>query len=93
MKTWPALLCILLSGLLAACGDDDSSGPSGGDSSSSASGDAFDPDSVVRGTLIDARDSAVYPTVKIADQVWMARNLRFVTAGETSWPVEAKTGN
>ena len=94
MKTWPALLCILLSGLLAACGDDDSSGPSGGgDSSSSSAPDgAFDPDSVVRGTLIDARDSAVYPTVKIAGQVWMARNLRFVTAGETSWPVKAATG-
>lgn len=44
-----------------------------------------DPATVVRGTFLDRRDQASYPTVAIGSQTWMARNLNFASAGSSCY--------
>lgn len=44
-----------------------------------------DPSTVVRGTLVDKRDHASYPTVSIGKRTWMARNINFATAGSSCY--------
>jgi uncharacterized protein (TIGR02145 family) len=69
-----AIGVLLLGGLVRAAGRDDRD-----------SAKRVDPSTVTRGTFVDKRDQAPYPTVTIGSRTWMARNLNFASAGSSCY--------
>jgi len=45
------------------------------------------------GSFIDARDGRVYKTVVIAGKTWMAQNLNYSSAADTTWCYNDSVGN
>ena len=84
MRRWFLILCFAcLAFILVGCGSDASACLDVPEqllsSSSEEQNISSDGNGLSYGKLVDKRDSAVYRTVKIGEQVWMAENLNYET--------------